>query len=109
MKLDTTGCMGICSREPLVTVEVVNQEPIIYEYIDAGKAAEIFDTHIKDGTVVSKYAFARVENAIWRKGSKTMGIEGQEVIDDSIDGIEEIPYFSRQKQIVMRNRGYRSL
>ncbi len=106
VKLDTTGCMGICSREPLVTVEVVNQEPIIYEYIDAGKAAEIFDTHIKDGTVVSKYAFARGRECDMEKRLKNNGrIEGQEVIDDSIDGIEEIPYFSRQKQIVMRNRG----
>jgi len=24
----TSGCMGLCSREPLVTVEILSQEPI---------------------------------------------------------------------------------
>ncbi|HSR12634.1 MAG TPA: (2Fe-2S) ferredoxin domain-containing protein, partial [Thermodesulfobacteriota bacterium] len=30
----TSGCMGLCSREPLVTVEILNQEPIKYEKMD---------------------------------------------------------------------------
>ncbi len=30
----TSGCMGLCSREPLVTVEILGQEPIKYEYVD---------------------------------------------------------------------------
>ena len=38
----TSGCMGLCSREPLVTVEVVNQEPIKYEYVNPNKMRQIF-------------------------------------------------------------------
>ena len=59
IKIETTGCMGICSKEPLVTVEIINQEPIIYEYVNNEKAMEIFNTHIQEGKVLSKYAFVR--------------------------------------------------
>lgn len=51
IKIETTGCMGICSKEPLVTVEIINQEPIIYEYVNNEKAMEIFNTHIQEGKV----------------------------------------------------------
>jgi NADP-reducing hydrogenase subunit HndB len=33
----TSGCMGLCSREPLVTVEILNQDPIKYEYVLNGE------------------------------------------------------------------------
>ncbi len=33
-KIITTGCAGICSKEPLITVAAPGQEPIMYEYID---------------------------------------------------------------------------
>ena len=36
-----SGCMGFCAREPLVTVEIFDQEPIIYEYIDEEKISQI--------------------------------------------------------------------
>src|SRR5690606_28270700 len=38
IKVITTGCAGICSKEPLLTVEVPGQEPIIYEKINEEKA-----------------------------------------------------------------------
>lgn len=37
----TSGCMGLCSREPLVTVEVINEEPIKYEYVNPNKMRQI--------------------------------------------------------------------
>ncbi len=106
VKIGTTGCIGICSKEPLVTVEVIGQEPIIYEYVDSKKAAEIFDSHIKNGRVLSEYALARgKESEIQQRIENNGKIEGQEILDDSIKGIEEIPFFGLQKRIVMRNRG----
>mgnify|MGYP001944522404 CR=1 FL=1 len=106
IKIETTGCMGICSKEPLVTVEIINQEPIIYEYVNNEKAMEIFNTHIQEGKVLSKYAFVRgKESEIEERVQNNGAIKGQEVLDDSIKGIEEIPFFNLQKRIVMRNRG----
>jgi NADH:ubiquinone oxidoreductase subunit F (NADH-binding)/(2Fe-2S) ferredoxin len=106
VKVETTGCMGICSKEPLVTVEVINQEPIIYEYVNGEKATEIFNAHIKNGKILGEYALARGKEVEIEERIKNNGkIEGQEVLEDSIKGIEEIPFFSLQKRIVMRNRG----
>jgi NADH-quinone oxidoreductase subunit F len=106
IKVETTGCIGICSKEPLVTIEVVNQEPIIYEYVNEEKASEIFEKHVQNGEILREYAFARgkeseIEERIANKGR----MEGQKVMDNSIKGIEEIPFFNLQKRIVMRNRG----
>ncbi|MGV8059590.1 MAG: ferredoxin [Smithellaceae bacterium] len=55
----TSGCMGLCSREPLVTVEVLNQEPIKYEYVNADKMSQIFKKHILEGEIQTPFALAR--------------------------------------------------
>lgn len=106
IKIETTGCIGICSKEPLVTVEIANQEPIIYEYVNEEKATKIFNSHIEQGKVISEYAMARGKESEIEDRIKNNGkIDGQGIIDKSIKGIEEIPYFNLQKRIVMRNRG----
>ena len=55
----TSGCMGLCSREPLVTVEVVNQEPIKYEYVNPNKMRQIFKRHILAGEVQTPFVLAK--------------------------------------------------
>ena len=54
----TSGCAGFCSREPMITVEVVEQAPIKYVDLDKKKVKEIFDEHIMKGNVVKDYALA---------------------------------------------------
>jgi NADP-reducing hydrogenase subunit HndB len=60
----TSGCMGLCSREPLVTVEVVNQEPIKYEYMNANKMRQVFKRHIIEGEVQSDFALAKGQEKV---------------------------------------------
>ncbi|MDX9746116.1 MAG: (2Fe-2S) ferredoxin domain-containing protein [Syntrophales bacterium] len=55
----TSGCMGLCSREPLVTVEVVGQEPIKYEYVDAQKMRQIFTRHVLNGEIQLPFVLAK--------------------------------------------------
>jgi NADP-reducing hydrogenase subunit HndB len=55
----TSGCMGLCSREPLVTVEVLGQEPIKYEYVDAKKMRQIFKKHVLEGEIQVPFVLAR--------------------------------------------------
>ncbi|HEU20609.1 MAG TPA: (2Fe-2S) ferredoxin domain-containing protein [Deltaproteobacteria bacterium] len=55
----TSGCMGLCSREPLVTVEVVNKEPIKYEHMNANKMRQVFKRHIIEGEIQSDFALAK--------------------------------------------------
>jgi len=52
----TSGCAGLCAREPLVTVEIMNQPPVKYCDLTDEKIREIFKEHIIGGTPVEKYA-----------------------------------------------------
>jgi NADP-reducing hydrogenase subunit HndB len=55
----TSGCMGLCSREPLITVEIVDQEPIKYEHMDANKMRQVFKRHILEGEIQTPFALAK--------------------------------------------------
>jgi len=55
----TSGCMGLCSREPLVTVEIINQEPIKYEYMNPNKMRQVFKRHILEGEIQVPFVLAR--------------------------------------------------
>lgn len=55
----TSGCMGFCSREPLVTVEILNQEPIKYEYMNPNKMRQVFKRHIMQGEIQTPFVLAK--------------------------------------------------
>jgi NADP-reducing hydrogenase subunit HndB len=54
----TTGCAGLCSREPMITVELLGEAPVKYVDLDADKMREIFAEHVLGGKPVEKYALA---------------------------------------------------
>jgi NADP-reducing hydrogenase subunit HndB len=55
----TSGCMGLCSREPLVTVEILGEEPIKYEYVNPNKMRQIFKRHVMQGEIQTPFVLAR--------------------------------------------------
>ncbi len=55
----TSGCMGLCSREPLVTVERVGEEPIKYESMNANKMRQVFKKHVLEGEIQTPFVLAR--------------------------------------------------
>jgi NADP-reducing hydrogenase subunit HndB len=55
----TSGCMGLCSREPLVTVEVIGKEPIKYEYMNPNKMRQVFKRHIVKGEIQTPFVLAK--------------------------------------------------
>jgi NADP-reducing hydrogenase subunit HndB len=57
--ITTSGCMGLCSREPLVTVEVIGQEPIKYEYMNPNKMRQVFKRHVLEGEIQTPFVLAR--------------------------------------------------
>ena len=54
--ITTSGCAGLCAREPLATVETMNQPPVRYCDLNEDKAREIFKEHVLGGKPVEKYA-----------------------------------------------------
>ena len=56
--LSTSGCAGLCSREPMITVELKGEPPVKYVDLDEAKAKQIFADHVLSGVVVKEYALA---------------------------------------------------
>jgi NADP-reducing hydrogenase subunit HndB len=52
----TSGCAGLCSQEPMATIEMAGHAPVKYANLTADKMREIFAEHVKEGRVVEKYA-----------------------------------------------------
>lgn len=57
--LTNSGCAGLCVKEPMITVELLDQAPIKYVSLNKEKAARIFEEHVMAGNVVEDYALAR--------------------------------------------------
>ncbi|MBI4495496.1 MAG: (2Fe-2S) ferredoxin domain-containing protein [Deltaproteobacteria bacterium] len=54
----TSGCAGLCSREPMATVELLGAAPVKYVDLNADKMREIFREHVLKGRIVEPYALA---------------------------------------------------
>ena len=55
-----TGCIGICQYEPVVEVYEDGKDKVTYVKLDAEKAAEIVEKHLKGGKVVAEYTIGAV-------------------------------------------------
>jgi NADP-reducing hydrogenase subunit HndB len=56
--VSTSGCAGLCSREPMATVEVVAEAPVKYVDLTEASIKTIFTEHVVGGKIVEQYALA---------------------------------------------------
>jgi len=56
--LTTSGCAGLCSREPMATIEILNEAPLKYADLTPEKAKKIFQEHVLKGKAVLEYALS---------------------------------------------------
>jgi len=56
--LTTSGCAGLCSKEPMATVELKGEAPVKYIELTPGKIKKIFTEHVLGGKIVKEYALA---------------------------------------------------
>ena len=54
--LTTSGCAGLCSMEPMATIELLNSPPVKYVNLTPDKVKRIFKEHILGGNIVKDYA-----------------------------------------------------
>ena len=57
--LTSSGCAGLCSREPMATVELKGQTPIKYCDLTPEKICRILNEHVIGGNAVQEYALAK--------------------------------------------------
>ena len=54
----TSGCAGLCSREPMMTVEIAGEAPVKYVDLTEDKVKRIFAEHVSQGKIVAECALA---------------------------------------------------
>ena len=52
-----TGCIGICQYEPVVEIFESGKDKVTYVKMDAQKAKEIVEKHLKGGQPISEYTY----------------------------------------------------
>ena len=60
IRVVASGCMGMCSSEPNVTIEVQDGEPIVYQLMDSNKMRQVFKRHVMLGEVQTDFALAKM-------------------------------------------------
>ncbi len=71
-----TGCMGPCSRGPVVTVQVQGEEDVVYEHVTAENAKEIVQKHLVEGNPIEEHVMP-----------------------------SDLPFFTKQHKVVLSNSG----
>jgi NADP-reducing hydrogenase subunit HndB len=56
--ITTSGCAGLCSREPMATIELSGQAPVKYVDLTEEKAKKIFRDHVMSGKFVAEFALS---------------------------------------------------
>jgi NADP-reducing hydrogenase subunit HndB len=56
--ITTSGCAGLCSREPMATVELAGQAPVKYVDLKPERVIRILNEHVMGGKIVTDFALA---------------------------------------------------
>jgi NADP-reducing hydrogenase subunit HndB len=56
--ITTSACAGLCSREPMATIELQGQAPVKYVDLTEEKARKIFKEHVMTGKLVQEHALS---------------------------------------------------
>jgi len=56
--LTISSCAGLCSREPMATIELKGEPPVKYVDLTPDKARKVFEEHVVGGKILTEYALA---------------------------------------------------
>ena len=86
-----TGCIGLCSSEPLMDIQITGHNRVSFEKVTHEKVSDILNNIFNQKTITN--------NVLCQFNSKTN--EKWEQIPD----INELPFFKPQQRIVLKNCG----
>ncbi len=100
-----TGCIGFCEEEPLVEVFSYGKPRILYKHMTDKKIVDAIQGY-KDGDFNKSWILGQMKDprSILEKNLDNP-LSGVEPID-GIPLLEDIPFYSKQVKIAMRNCGY---
>ncbi|MDD5773770.1 MAG: NADH-quinone oxidoreductase subunit NuoF [bacterium] len=90
VQLIPTGCIGVCSREVIVDVEVPGMNRVTYEKVKPEMVEKIISEHLEKDQPVNEWVF---------------GQSGDKKVYPGIEMYQDLPMFKNQVRIVLRNCG----
>jgi len=81
-RVTTVGCIGMCSKEPLVDIQQGDDPRVTYGNLKPKMVPRIVEEHLMNGQVVDDWVVGRIAT-----------------------GYEDIPFYNKQLRHVMRNCG----
>ena len=54
--ITTTGCAGLCSMEPMMTIQISDSAPVKYGKMNAETAKKVFEQHVVGGRILAECA-----------------------------------------------------
>jgi NADP-reducing hydrogenase subunit HndB len=57
--ITTSGCAGLCSQEPMATIELAGEPPVKYIALTEEKMRKIFTEHVMGGKPVKEFALVQ--------------------------------------------------
>ena len=88
--LATTGCIGYCQQEPLVDVRWPGKGRLLFARMTPGKARKLIDAFAED---------------VWPVQDALAALREDGTGPSSLPFLDELPFYSRQHKIVLRNCG----
>ena len=90
--LDSTGCIGVCAREPLVDIQLPGMSRMLYANITADRVRRLVEEHVVNHRPVRE----------WLLGSLAVEDPSLQALEPAL---KDLPLFSKQLRIAMRNCG----
>ena len=89
------GCIGMCSKEPLVDIQRPGEARVTYANVRPERVSRLIDEHLLGGRVVERWMFGQLNPRILY----------QEPDEATPSWYEGIPFYDRQMRIAMRHCG----
>jgi (2Fe-2S) ferredoxin len=97
----TTGCLGFCQEEPLVSVQRLGHPRLVYSRVQPEMVSEIIDGLVK-GQLTARHLLDKV----YADDMLVTGERHRLAENDGECGLQEIPFYKLQVKIATRNCGY---
>lgn len=69
----TVGCIGMCSKEPLVDIERAGQARVTYGNVTAKMVSRLINEHLIGGNIIEEWVVGRID-AAEDGGPKSLGV-----------------------------------
>ncbi|MBN2534678.1 MAG: 4Fe-4S binding protein [Spirochaetales bacterium] len=96
--LTSTGCIGLCEKEPMVNVFVPGYYPVVYCDLDEEALEELLPAWIQ-GELPEKNCLMQLNRTTFNTNGPILKVK------ENIPQMEEVSFFKLQKKIALQNSG----